>query len=401
MIPKFHKILYIIYMIKRELTEFLKGMAQKYPVVTLIGPRQSGKTTLACQTFSEYRYVNLEQTGMRLLAKEDPRGFLVSNPPPLIIDEVQRCPELLSEIQVVSDSLNMNGAFILTGSQQLPLMQGVSQTLAGRTSILTLLPLSLRELAFAGIEQKKDESLYFGGMPRIFNSHIEPNIYYRDYFRTYVERDVRDLIRIRDFDRFDIFVKLLAGRVGQILNTSSLAADVGVSNKTIAEWISVLEISNVVFKLRPWFGNVGKRLTKSPKIYFTDTGLAARLLGIESPEQVARDPLHGNLFENLVILEVLKSAWNQNMTTEFFYFRTESGIELDLLFKSEGCWNAVEIKSSSTVNMDYFKNLTKVASIPEFENMKKILVYSGDNIESFKGCRCVNYKDAGKIVGNL
>lgn len=386
-------------MFKRELTESLKGMAQKYPVVTLIGPRQSGKTTLACQTFPEYRYVNLEQTSMRLMAKEDPRGFLASNPPPLIIDEVQRCPELLSEIQVVSDSLNRNGAFILTGSQQLTLMQGISQTLAGRTSILTLLPLSLRELALAGIEQKRDECLYFGGMPRIFDSNIEPNIYYRDYFRTYVERDVRDLIRIRDFDRFDIFVKLLAGRVGQILNTSSLAADVGVSNKTIAEWISVLEISNVVFKLRPWFGNVGKRLTKSPKIYFTDTGLAARLLGIETPEQVARDPLHGNLFENLVILETLKSAWNQNMPTEFFYFRTESGTELDLLFKNEGCWNAVEIKSSSTVNTDYFKNFTKVASIPEFENMKKILVYSGDNIESFKGCRCVNYKDAGKIVG--
>lgn len=391
--------MYIIYMFKRELTESLKGMAQKYPVVTLIGPRQSGKTTLACQTFPEYRYVNLEQTSMRLMAKEDPRGFLASNPPPLIIDEVQRCPELLSEIQVVSDSLNRNGAFILTGSQQLTLMQGVSQTLAGRTSILTLLPLSLRELALAGIEQKRDECLYFGGMPRIFDSNIEPNIYYRDYFRTYVERDVRDLIRIRDFDRFDIFVKLLAGRVGQILNTSSLAADVGVSNKTIAEWISVLEISNVVFKLRPWFGNVGKRLTKSPKIYFTDTGLAARLLGIETPEQVARDPLHGNLFENLVILETLKSAWNQNMPTEFFYFRTESGTELDLLFKSEGCWNAVEIKSSSTVNTDYFKNFTKVASIPEFESMKKILVYSGDNIENFKGCRCVNYKDAGKIVG--
>ena len=388
-------------MIKRELTESLKGMALKYPVVTLIGPRQSGKTTLALQTFPDYRYVNLEQTDTRLLAKEDPRGFLISNPPPLIIDEVQRCPELLSEIQVVSDSLNRNGVFILTGSQQLTLMQGVSQSLAGRTSILTLLPLSLRELAIAEIEQKRDESLYFGGMPRILDSNIEPNIYYRDYFRTYVERDVRDLIRIRDLDRFDIFVKLLAGRVGQILNTSSLAADVGVSNKTIAEWISVLEISNVIFKLKPWFGNVGKRLTKSPKIYFTDTGLAARLLGIESPEQVTRDPLHGNLFENLVVLEVLKSAWNQNMTTEFFYFRTESGTELDLLFKSEGGWNAVEIKSSSTVNTDYFKNFTKVASIPEFENMKKILVYSGDNIESFKGSRCVNYKDAGKIVGNL
>lgn len=235
-------------------------------------------------------------------------------------------------------------------------------------------------------------------MPRIFGSGIAPNIYYRDYFRTYVERDVRDLVRIKDFDRFDVFVKLLAGRVGQILNASSLAADVGVSNKTIAEWISILEISHVVFKLRPWFGNIGKRLTKSPKIYFTDTGLAARLLGIESPEQMVRDPLHGNLFENLVVLEVLKSVLNQNLTTDFYYFRTEAGVELDLLFKNAGRWNAIEIKSSATVNTDYFKNLSKVAAIPEFENMKKFLVYSGENIASFKGVHCVNYRDAGEIL---
>ena len=309
-----------------------------------------------------------------------------------------RCPKLLSEIQVVCDSRNWNGAFIITGRLQLTLMQGVSQTLAGRTSILTLQPLSLSELAAAEIVQKKDESLYFGGMPRIFDSGIVPNIYYRDYFRTYVEREVRDLVRIKDFDGFDVFVKLLAGRVGQILNASSLAANVGVSNKTITEWISILEISNVVFKLRPWFGNIGKRLTKSPKIYFTDTGLAARLLGIESPEQMARDPLHGNLFEKIVVQEVLKSVLNQNPTTDFYYFRTESGIELDLLFKNAGRRNAIEVKSSATVNTDYFKNLSKIAAIPEFENMEKFLVYSGENIAGFKGVHCVNYRDAGKIL---
>lgn len=385
-------------MIPRDLTNSLKMMAGVYPIVSLIGPRQSGKTTLARESFPGYTYVNLERLETRRFAKEDPKGFFESYPPPLVIDEVQNCPELLSEIQVLSDSLKKNGSFILTGSQQLSLMQGVTQSLAGRTALLTLLPLSLRELAQAGVRKSRDESILWGGMPRIYDSGIEPGVYYRDYFRTYVERDVRSLMKIKDFDKFEIFVKLLAGRIGQVFNASALAGDVGVSSKTIGEWVALLETSNIIFKLRPWFGNLGKRLVKSPKIYFTDVGLAAMLLGIENTQQLSRDPLLGNLFENLVVLEVMKSAFNENRMTEFFYFRTDTGVEVDLLFKVENRWTAVEIKSASSVNSDYFKNMDKLAKLPGFESLDKNLVYSGENLKNFKGVRCCNFETAGSLL---
>ncbi|MCQ2121101.1 MAG: ATP-binding protein [Fibrobacter sp.] len=385
-------------MIPRDLTNSLKMMAGVYPIVTLIGPRQSGKTTLARESFPGYTYVNLERLETRRFAKEDPKGFFESYPPPLVIDEVQNCPELLSEIQVLSDSLKKNGNFILTGSQQLSLMQGVTQSLAGRTALLTLLPLSLRELAQAGVRKSRDESILWGGMPRIYDSGIEPGVYYRDYFRTYVERDVRSLMKIKDFDKFEIFVKLLAGRIGQVFNASALAGDVGVSSKTIGEWVALLETSNIIFKLRPWFGNLGKRLVKSPKIYFTDVGLAAMLLGIENTQQLSRDPLLGNLFENLVVLEVMKSAFNENRMIEFFYFRTDTGVEVDLLFKVENRWTAVEIKSASSVNSDYFKNMDKLAKLPGFESLDKNLVYSGENLKNFKGVRCCNFETAGSLL---
>lgn len=385
-------------MIPRDLTNSLKMMAGVYPIVTLIGPRQSGKTTLARESFPGYTYVNLERLETRRFAKEDPKGFFESYPPPLVIDEVQNCPELLSEIQVLSDSLKKNGSFILTGSQQLSLMQGVTQSLAGRTALLTLLPLSLRELAQAGVRKSRDESILWGGMPRIYDSGIEPGVYYRDYFSTYVERDVRSLMKIKDFDKFEIFVKLLAGRIGQVFNASALAGDVGVSSKTIGEWVALLETSNIIFKLRPWFGNLGKRLVKSPKIYFTDVGLAAMLLGIENTQQLSRDPLLGNLFENLVVLEVMKSAFNENRMIEFFYFRTDTGVEVDLLFKVENRWTAVEIKSASSVNSDYFKNMDKLAKLPGFESLDKNLVYSGENLKNFKGVRCCNFETAGSLL---
>lgn len=385
-------------MIPRDLTNSLKMMAGVYPIVTLIGPRQSGKTTLVRESFPGYTYVNLERLETRRFAKEDPKGFFESYPPPLVIDEVQNCPELLSEIQVLSDSLKKNGSFILTGSQQLSLMQGVTQSLAGRTALLTLLPLSLRELAQVGVRKSRNESILWGGMPRIYDSGIEPGVYYRDYFSTYVERDVRSLMKIKDFDKFEIFVKLLAGRIGQVFNASALAGDVGVSSKTIGEWVALLETSNIIFKLRPWFGNLGKRLVKSPKIYFTDVGLAAMLLGIENTQQLSRDPLLGNLFENLVVLEVMKSAFNENRMIEFFYFRTDTGVEVDLLFKVENRWTAVEIKSASSVNSDYFKNMDKLAKLPGFESLDKNLVYSGENLKNFKGVRCCNFETAGSLL---
>lgn len=385
-------------MIQRKLKESLKKMAEVYPVVTLIGPRQSGKTTLARDTFPDYAYVNLERLETRRFAKEDPKGFFESYPPPLIIDEVQNCPDLLSEIQVLSDSLGKKGCFVLTGSQQLSLMEGVTQSLAGRTALLTLWPLSLQELALASICKCRDEAILWGGMPRIYDSGIEPGIYYRDYFRTYVERDIRSLMKIKDFDKFEVFVKLLAGRVGQVFNASALAGDVGVSSKTIGEWVTLLETSNIIFKLRPWYGNLGKRLVKSPKIYFTDTGLATMLLGIENTQQLSRDPLLGNLFENLVVVEIMKSALNENRMTEFYYFRTDTGVEVDLLYKIGSNWNGVEIKSASSVNSEFFKNMEKLSKLPGFEQMKKSLVYSGENLNSYKGVHCCNYVDAGLLI---
>lgn len=373
-------------------------MAEVYPVVTLIGPRQSGKTTLAKDTFPNYTYVNLERLETRRFAKEDPKGFFESYPPPLIIDEVQNCPDLLSEIQVLSDSLGKKGCFVLTGSQQLSLMEGVTQSLAGRTALLTLWPLSLQELALASICKSRDDAILWGGMPRIYDSGIEPGIYYRDYFRTYVERDIRSLMKIKDFDKFEVFVKLLAGRVGQVFNASALAGDVGVSSKTIGEWVTLLETSNIIFKLRPWYGNLGKRLVKSPKIYFTDTGLATMLLGIENTQQLSRDPLLGNLFENLVVVEIMKSALNENRMTEFYYFRTDTGVEVDLLYKIGSSWNGVEIKSASTVNSEFFKNMEKLSKLPGFEQMNKNLVYSGENLNNYKGVHCCNYVDAGLLI---
>lgn len=386
-------------MIQRELENSLKKMAEMYPIVTLIGPRQSGKTTLVKTAFPNYAYVNLEHLETRRFAKEDPKGFFESFPPPLIIDEVQHCPEILSEIQVLGDAMAANGNFILTGCQQLSLMQGVSQSLAGRTALLTLLPLSLKELKQTGIEKGRDEAILFGGLPRIYDNFIVPGIYCRDYFRTYVERDVRSLMKIKDFDKFEIFVKLLAGRIGQMFNASAIAGDVGVSSKTIGEWLNVLEISHVIFKLRPWFGNLGKRLVKSPKIYFTDTGLAAMLLGIENREQMSRDPLLGNLFENLVVLETIKSSFNQNGMTEFFFFRTESGLEVDLLFKEGASWKAVEIKAAATVNGEFFKSMEKLSHLPGFENLSQNLVYSGEPLKNYKGVRCLNFRDAADLIG--
>lgn len=390
--------MYIRVMIRRNLADSLKKMAEVYPIVTLVGPRQSGKTTLAKDTFPGYTYVNLERLETRRFAKDDPKGFFESFPPPLIIDEVQNCPDLLSEIQVLSDSLGKKGSFILTGSQQLSLMEGVTQSLAGRTALLTLWPLSLQELAAASISKSRDEAVIWGGMPRIYDSGIEPGIYYRDYFRTYVERDIRSLMKIKDFDKFEVFVKLLAGRVGQVFNASALAGDVGVSSKTIGEWVSLLETSNIIFKLRPWFGNLGKRLIKSPKIYFTDTGLASMLLGIENTQQLARDPLLGNLFENLVVAEMMKAAHNENRLTEFYYFRTDTGVEVDLLYKSADQWVGVEVKAASTVNTEFFKNMEKLSKLPGFENLKKNLVYSGDNVKSYKGVRCCNYADVSVLL---
>jgi len=293
-------------MIDRDLAPVLLRAAGEYPVVTVTGPRQSGKTTLVRGLFPDHGYCNLEHPEVRSLAESDPKSFFELNPGRLIIDEVQRVPELLSWIQVRVDEAGSKGHYILTGSHQLSLHEAIAQSLAGRTALLRLLPFSFAELRAAGHLPGKGEALLRGFMPRVFDDDLEPSFAYRNYFQTYVERDVRQLIQLKDVTQFERFMRLLAGRVGQPVNYQSLGNDVGVSRTTITDWLSILEASFITFTLAPYYQNFGKRLIKTPKLYFYDSGLAAHLLGIENARQLETHPLRGALFETFVVAEVLK-----------------------------------------------------------------------------------------------
>ena len=385
-------------MILREIQQQLLKLAAMYPVVTITGPRQSGKTTLAKMTFPQYRYVSLENFDIRQMAEADPRGFLKSYAPPVIFDEIQRVPKLLSFIQAAVDEDKSYGQYILTGSHQPALGAGVSQSLAGRTGILQLLPLSISEMTASGITLERDQYLYSGFMPRLYDTTLDPKNLYRDYFSTYVEKDVRQMLNIKDLSQFETFVKLLAGRVGQLVNMASLAGDVGVSSQTLAQWLSVLEASFIVFQLPGYYENFGKRLIKSKKLYFTEVGLATWLLGINSPEQVARDPLFGGLFENMVVIEALKQRFNTGETAELYFIRDSQGLEADLLFrKNNQTLIPVEIKGGMTWNKDFCKNLLKFRKLSE-KFQPGFVIYSGDLTPEIDGIRFLNFKDTGTAV---
>jgi hypothetical protein len=365
-------------MIERSIQQLLHNLSATYPVVTITGPRQAGKTTLAKMTFPGYNYCNLEHPEIRILAQQDPKSFMLQYPAPVIIDEIQRVPELLSYIQVDVDSKKRNGDYILTGSQQFNLHASVSQSLAGRTALLALLPFSLQELSFyekSGIN--RDKVLFRGFLPRIYDQNQEPVMAYRNYLQTYIERDIRQLINIKDIHVFETFLKLLAGRVGQLVNYNSLASDTGVSAVTIANWLSALEASFIVFRLNPYFENLGKRVIKSPKIYFTEPGLACYLLGIEDVTQVGRDPLLGNLFENMVVMEAVKARYNKGLDANLYFFRDSNHYEIDLLWKKDGSLFPVEIKSALTWNESFTKNINRFKKGISTKN-KGCVVYGGE-----------------------
>ena len=305
-------------MFKRELEIELKALANDYPVVTLIGPRQSGKTTIVRHVFSDKMYANLEFPDIRAMALKDPRGFLEQFPDGAILDEIQRAPELLSYIQPLVDEKDKKGMFILTGSHQLELQEAISQSLAGRTVLLTLLPLNLAELKTAGFDLSIDEWIFKGGYPRIYKDQLDPTKAYRSYFQTYVERDLRQLIKVKDLMQFERFIQILAGRIGKIINMEEIGGEIGISSHTVKEWISILEASFIVFRLTPYFENFGKRVVKSPKLYFNDVGLASYLLGIQNETQLSRDPLRGNLFENAILLELKKHRLNRGLDPALF-----------------------------------------------------------------------------------
>lgn len=363
-------------MIDRDILPEFKLLLEQYPVVTLTGPRQSGKTTLARQACPQHIYVNLEEPDIRALATSDPRSFLKRFPAPAIYDEIQRAPEILSYLQAQVDLDRTVGRYVLTGSNQFHLRQAISQSLAGRTALLTLLPFNLSEATRAAGPRQRPDWLFTGFLPAIHAHGQEPSRAHRNYLQTYVERDLRQILQIRDLHRFQLFMKLLAARVGQNLNASSLGNEVGVSQVTIQDWISVLEASFVVFRLQPYFNNYGKRLTKSPKLYFVEPGLVGSLLGIESPEQMLRDPVFGGLFENLVVLEAMKARLNRGKEPSLYYFRDHVGNEVDLVLDRPGGPIPVEIKSSESWHPDFAKGIRqfqKVSGTPVGH-----VVYGGD-----------------------
>ena len=384
-------------MIHRALAPSLEKLASQFPVVTLLGPRQSGKTTLTRMVFPDYAYVNLELPKYRHLAASDPELFFNMNPAPLIIDEVQHVPELLSHIQVFVDENKRAGLFILTGSHQPRLRAGVSQSLAGRTALLTLLPLSIAELSRAGIDLSRDDYLFRGFLPRIHDQQLPPERVYEDYYRTYVERDVRQLVNLNNQFAFEVFVKLLAGRVGQVVNLQSLAGDVGVSATTLSSWLSVLEASFIVFRLPAYYNNFGKRMLKAQKIFFTDVGLAAHLLGIASPKQAARDPLVGGLFENLVVLEAVKARYNTGCPADLYYLRNKTGAEIDLILDRARTLHLFEIKSAMTPDASYTRHLQRF-SRDISAVASSAVIYSGGNWPGSQGISFVNFKETERVI---
>jgi hypothetical protein len=377
-------------MITRNLQTELLESAGEYPVVTVLGPRQSGKTTLVRMTFPGKAYYSMEDPDVRMAAETDPRGFLSGLTDGAILDEIQRLPPLLSYIQGIVDRLNKAGLFILTGSHQPELHQSISQTLAGRTAILTLLPFSLPELRNYKEDWDAFELIVKGAYPRIHEENLKPPRFFNSYLQTYLERDVRSLINIKDLRAFQQFIHLLAGRVGQIANYASLSSDIGVSSTTIKNWISVLKASFVVFELAPFFQNIRKRVVKSPKIYFNDTGLVAYLMGIESPEQAFRDPLRGGLYENLIITEILKAHLNSGKRPDLFFYRDTHGNEVDLIIRHGGKLIPIEIKSAATFMPDFLKGIGHFQKLVTERCANGFVLYNGSEEYTLQETRVLN-----------
>jgi len=382
-------------MLKRTLAKKLKEAAKQYPVVTLTGPRQSGKTTLVKMTFPDYDYISLEEPDHRAFAIEDPRGFLSQFPEKVILDEIQRAPDLFSYIQTIVDQKDISGQFILTGSQNFLLLQKVSQSLAGRCAVLHLLPFSLSELRqrrplsidtigrqLSGKNRSSNEELssvlFKGFYPRIHDKDLNPADWLGNYFQTYIERDVRDVVIVGDLETFSRFVRLCAGRNGQLLNLSSLANDCGITHTTSKRWISILEASFIVFLLRPHFKNFSKRLIKSPKLYFLDTGLLGYLLRIRSAEDLRIHAQYGSIFESYVISELLKNYMNRGEEHAIYFWRDSTGNEIDVLIDEGENLTPLEIKAGQTIAADFFKGIRFWKKLSDDSQQRAALVYGGD-----------------------
>lgn len=376
--------------IHRSITEAVREASQFFSVITLTGPRQSGKSTLLRHIYPQLPYVSMEDPDIRYGALNDPKGFLAAFAQGVIIDEVQHVPDLLSYIQGIVDE-NPERRFYLTGSSQFSLLKNVTQSLAGRTAVFELLPLSLSEIAGLADEYNVDSLLYRGFYPAVWIGKNLPRLLYPNYVKTYLERDVRDLLSIKDLDLFQRFVRLCASRIGSIFNASELSNELGVAVNTVNSWLAVLQASYIVYLLPPFFTNTRKRLTKSPKIYFTDCGIAAYLLDIDSPETMNRDKMRGYLFENMVIMNFLKNRFNQGINGGLYFYRDSNGNEVDLLVKNGSQYDCYEIKSSATFHPDFIKGLKNFEkSFGELVD-RKTVIYAGDDMPDFNGVSIRNF----------
>lgn len=378
--------------IPRTMSSAIKEAAQYFPVITLTGPRQSGKSTLLRHLYADIPYFSMEDPDIRITVKNDPKGFLSQFPDGVIIDEVQNVPELLSYIQGIVDN-DPKRKFFLTGSSQFGLLRSVSQSLAGRSAVFELLPLSLSEIASEDNGDSVDEIIYRGFYPALWSGKNIPKLLYTNYVKTYIERDVRDLLAIKDLDLFQRFVRLCAARIGSIFNASELSNELGVSVNTVNSWVSVLQASYLIYLLPPFFTNTRKRLTKSPKIYFTDCGLAAYLLDIDSPPTLNRDKMRGHLFENMVIMDFLKDAYNAGRNGGLYFYRDSNGNEVDLLIKNGSEYDCYEIKSASTFHPDFIKGLNSFEKAFPTMVRNKSVIYSGSPMPQYNGVSILTYRD--------
>jgi uncharacterized protein len=377
-------------MLPRQISDSILNLTSKFPILSISGPRQSGKTTLLKQIFPDYQYLNLEEPDLRDFANEDPRGFLRQYDKFVIFDEVQRVPKLFSYLQAKVDNDQIMGQFVLSGSQNFLLMEKITQSLAGRVALFKLMPFSHAELGDLRSEDVH-ETLFKGGYPVIFDRTIEPATYFQQYLETYLERDVRTLSVVKDLAQFRIFMRLAAGRVGQPLNVHSLATESGITVPTLKNWLSILEASFIIFQIQPYFENFNKRLTKSTKLYFADTGLLCNLLGIRAAEPLQTHPLRGSIFENMVIAELQKNRWNRGENAEFYFWKDSNGVEIDFLEILANKFNLFESKCSFTPNMDFFKGIKSFERISNKEIAQKMVIYANDESRNYSAGELVSW----------
>lgn len=384
--------------VNRVISNSIRKIISKYPIIAVTGPRQSGKTTLLKSMFPDYEYVSLENPDMRSFAETDPNGFLKKYNEKIIFDEIQRVPSLFSYLQTIVDESGMMGQFFLSGSQNFHLMNSITQSLAGRVAIFKLFPFDFQELKSVDwLQENYAEVMIKGFYPAIYDRDIEPNIFYSNYLQTYIQRDVSELIAIKDMHSFNRFIALCATRAGQLLNLNALANECGISQPTAKAWLSALESSYIVFLLNPFHKNFSKRIIKSPKLYFYDTGLLAYLLKINDSNDLLNQSVKGALFENRMVSEYIKRIYHKNvLQSEVWFWRDTNGNEVDLLIQKSKSLEVVEIKATETIMPDLFKGLNYFENLAEYDNLSKILVYGGSEYQQRSVGSVIPWFDFGK-----